>query len=292
MAHIILFEHDHFHGSHKHVFDNEPNLNAEEDSSFNDKTSSLVVVENNWITYDKAGFDSLTQFPPILGLGLYPWVEAVGIVNDHMSSLQPTDQNPTVAGAPLDNHIVVFEHAHFRGQHKHVFTAEPDLNAHDDFGVSSVAVLKGNWAFYGKPGLDPQSQYPPILGPGGYPFVGSVQIANDQVASLQPVVDRPTVQPPLFVDQGVFLFEHFLFRGAHKHVVAEEPNLNADEDNFFNDNVGSFVIRDRQWIFYPDWKFQGAYTSGYHIPGQYPNVEEVGIPSSGSAGISSLAPLV
>src|SRR6476620_3853345 len=140
MAHIILFEDDHFHGSHKHVFDKEPNLNAEEDSFFNDKTSSLVVVENNWITFDKAGFDLSTQFPPILGLGLYPWVEAVGIANDRMSSLQPTDQNPTVVGAPLDNHIVVFEHAHFRGKHKHVFTAESDLNAHDDFGVSSVAV--------------------------------------------------------------------------------------------------------------------------------------------------------
>ncbi|MGB9137075.1 MAG: beta/gamma crystallin-related protein [Pseudonocardiaceae bacterium] len=290
MAHIILFEHANFHGAHKHVFDWEPNLNADDDDFFNDKTSSLVVVEDNWKTFINAGFKD--PYPPILGLGLYPKVSTVGIKNDDMSSLQWTRESPTIVGVPLNNHVILFEHANFRGAHKHVFTAEPNLNADDDdfFNdkTSSLAVLKGNWAFYSNAGLHSQDQYPPILGPGGYPFVGSVQIVNDQMSALQPVDSRPTVQNPLFVDQGVVLFEHINFHGAHKHVVARESNLNASEDDFFNDKVSSFVVRDREWIFHPDSNFQGNYPVA-PLPGQYSNVTDVGIKND---DISSLEPVV
>ena len=35
----------------------------------------------------------------------------------------------------------------------------------------------------------------------------------------------------------VILFENAQFHGQHKHVFRAEPNLNAADDNFFNDKV-------------------------------------------------------
>ncbi len=57
MAHVILFEHAGFHGAHKHVFRDEPNLNAGDDNFFNDKTSlssslraigSFLSTQDTW----------------------------------------------------------------------------------------------------------------------------------------------------------------------------------------------------------------------------------------------------
>jgi hypothetical protein len=99
MAHVILFEHAQFHGQHKHVFRAEPNLNAADDNFFNDKVSSLVVLEGNWAFYADSKFQR--QYPLILGPGLYPGLPA-GIKNDDMSSLQPASrgQEPRVRNQP------------------------------------------------------------------------------------------------------------------------------------------------------------------------------------------------
>jgi beta/gamma crystallin len=299
MAHIILYKDDNFHGLHKHVFASEPDLNNSDETSildpvagdrnFNDAVSSLVVVEQNWLTFDDANYQPPKREPahPVLGPGLYSYVGLVGILNDSMSSLETVDNDPTVVGAPLDNHVILFEHAHFRGRHKHVFTAEPALDEQDQFGISSIAVLKGNWEFYGEPGLYDQSKYPPVLGPGGYPFVGDVQIANDGLESLQPTSARPTVQSLVVVDQGVFLFEHQYFHGNHRHVVDKEPNLNAPEDNDFNDKgTQSLVVRDRQWYLYRDWNLQNPYPVAA-IPAQYSDLSTLGIHED----LSSLQPV-
>ena len=48
MAQVILFEHSNFHGNHKHLFNTEANLNAQDDNWFNDKVSSFVILEGNW----------------------------------------------------------------------------------------------------------------------------------------------------------------------------------------------------------------------------------------------------
>ena len=233
MAHIILFEHLNFHGAHKHVVAAEANLNAPDDSFFNDNVRSLVVVEENWAFYRDYKFAG--QYSTVLGPGLYPNVGAVNITPADMSSLQPVKDKPTVVGAPLDNHILLFQHGSFHGAHKHVFSAEQNLNAPDDDSfndaVSSLVVLTGNWVFYRD--YDFCSKYPPILGPGGYPFVGFVQIKNDDMSSLKPVDSRPTVRGGLAVEEGVVLYQEGAFHGDHKHVVTWEANLNAPDDNSF-----------------------------------------------------------
>jgi hypothetical protein len=103
-------------------------------------------------------------YGPILGPGLYNSVAAFGIRNDDMSSLQPVSAAPTTHGAPIGGHVVLFENASFHGGHKHVFTKEPKLNASDDnyFNdrVSSVAVLRGVWAFFKNANYN--VKYPPI----------------------------------------------------------------------------------------------------------------------------------
>jgi hypothetical protein len=87
MSHVILFEHAWFHGAHKHVFGREPNLAAGDDSFFNDRVSSIVVLEGHWHFYRHVNFgDFLGHLDP----GTYPWVEDVGIPNDQMSSVLPT----------------------------------------------------------------------------------------------------------------------------------------------------------------------------------------------------------
>lgn len=54
----------------------------------------------------------------------------------------------------------------------------------------------------------------------------------------------------------IVLFEHANYHGAHKHLFGSETNLNAPDDNFFNDKVSSFVILSGRWQFYRDANFQ------------------------------------
>ena len=298
MAHIILFENINFHGAHKHVVQDEPNLNASDDNFFNDRVSSLAILEGNWAFYPDASFRG-KPYPHILGPGLYPRVDAVQIRNDDMSSLLPVSTRPDAAGEPLDNHVLLFENASYHGAHKHVFTREPNLNASDDnlFNdrVSSLAVFQGNWRFYANSGFQ-KPPYPPVLGPatdvagqrnpGGYPFVPNVGIKNDDMSSLEPVTDRPTVRNPERLQEGVILFENAAFHGAHKHVLKGD-NLNASDDNFFNDKVSSLAVLSGQWEFFSDPGFQ---TNRVLLnKGLYTFVGDVGIKND---DISSLRPLV
>lgn len=87
LPHVILFEHANYHGAHKHVFDDESNLDASDDNFFNDKTSSIIVIEGNWTFYRDKDFQGVERNGRPLGPGLYPWVENEGIKNDDISSL-------------------------------------------------------------------------------------------------------------------------------------------------------------------------------------------------------------
>jgi hypothetical protein len=91
MPHVILFEHQNFHGRHTHVFGPEPNLNNSDDSTFNDMISSFVIIDGNWEFFNDWNFQK--KLGPTLGPGLYPDIEAATALghrsNDRMSSLRP-----------------------------------------------------------------------------------------------------------------------------------------------------------------------------------------------------------
>ena len=62
------------------------NLGSSIDNSFNDKASSIAVLTGTWAFYKDATFRT---FMAELRPGAYPSVQAVGIANDALSSLQP-----------------------------------------------------------------------------------------------------------------------------------------------------------------------------------------------------------
>jgi len=273
MAEIILFENGNFHGKHRHVYTTETNLNHNDDNSFNDKTSSIVVLEGNWRLYRNA--DLNIPYAPVLGPGLYSFVGNFDIENDQISSLQPTTDPATVHGATLNSHVILFEHSNFHGAHKHVFTAETNLNAPDDnyFNdkTSSIVVLEGNWRFYRNAGLS--ISYAPVLGPGLYPLVSDYGIENDQISSLRYTTEQTTVRAAP-ANKHLILFEKENWRGAHKHVFQAEPNLNAPDDDSFNDNVWSLVVKSGMWELYRNANFDSdiqwvsgpsMYTYGQYI---------------------------
>ena len=99
-------------------------------------------------------------------------------------------------------HAILFEHAAFRGAHKHVSDntagilrgngedGEWNLNADndDDFnddGTQSLVVLEGTWEFF------QHSEYKGKklgeLGPGRYPFIQEALGTNQDLSSLRPV---------------------------------------------------------------------------------------------------------
>ena len=293
MAHVVLFKNANFHGDHKHVMAAEPNLNASDDNGFNDAVSSLVVLDGNWRFYVDAGFKN--PYPAVLGPGLYPSLSPAKIANDSMSSLQPTAEPATVTGTPFHAHAILFKDANYVGDHKHVFAAEPNLNASDDNGfndaVSSLAILTGNWEFYANSGF--QAPYKPtvgpgalVLGPGGVPFVANIGIKNDDMSSLQPVTASPNERGLQLVQQGVILFENASFHGNHKHILMANGNLGSSIDNSFNDRTSSIAVLSGSWIFYKDATFRTFMAELQ--PGAYPSVEAVGIAND---ALSSLQPV-
>ncbi len=86
-------------------------------------------------------------------------------------------------------HVILFEHIDFRGAHKHVFKAEPNLAAGDDtfFNdlTSSIVILEGTWSFYTDANFIGELA---VLGPGMYRWVEEVGIPNDSISSLQPSI--------------------------------------------------------------------------------------------------------
>jgi hypothetical protein len=293
MVHVVLFKNANFHGDHKHVVAAEPNLNASDDHGFNDAVSSLVVLDGNWRFYVDAGFKN--PFPAVLGPGLYPSLSPAKIANDQMSSLQPTDDPATVKGTPLQGHVILFKDANYVGDHKHVFAAEPNLNASDDNGfndaVSSLAILTSNWEFYANSGF--QAPYKAavgggdlVLGPGGLPFVANIGIKNDDMSSLRPVTAGPNGGRGQLVQEGVILFEHANFHGNHKHILMANGNLGSSIDNSFNDKTSSIAVLSGVWDFFKDATLRTFMAQ--LRPGAYPSVEAVGIAND---ALSSLEPV-
>jgi hypothetical protein len=91
-------------------------------------------------------------------------------------------------------HVILFEYPDFRGNHKHVFQAEPNLNSPFDDAMNdkttSIVVLEGEWEFF----ID-WDYLKPIkgsLGPGIYPNIRQTlgDAAYKSISSLRPVIAR------------------------------------------------------------------------------------------------------
>jgi hypothetical protein len=91
--------------------------------------------------------------------------------------------------AHRDEHIIVFQHANFRGHHRHIFGLEDNLDDPEDRTlndqISSFVVLSGTWQLFKHANF--VEPYPRTFGPGQYEFVGDFGVENDQVSSLRAV---------------------------------------------------------------------------------------------------------
>jgi len=84
----------------------------------------------------------------------------------------------------------------------------------------------------------------------------------------------------------VILFENANFHGAHKHLFQTENNLNASDDNWFNDKVSSFVILEGRWQFFRDSNFGGPASTILGV-GKYNWVEAFGIPNDSISSVKT-----
>lgn len=273
---VLLFEYEGFFGAHKHVFTAEPNLNAGDDNYFNDRVNSLAILSGTWSFYSDANFSALYNVLPA-GPGTHLDLAQLGILGADMSSLRPAADAQVTNGQDVAGHVILFQEANFRGPHKHVFNEEADLNVAEDNSfndsVSSIAVIDGNWRFFRNAGYD--DDYPVVLGPGLYPWVENFSIRNDDISSMHVTSDAATERGEP-ADAHIMLFEHEWFRGAHKHVLKAEDNLNADEDNTFNDITSSIAVVAGVWETCADWRFGRPYAPLLG-PGIYPLLAGTGI---------------
>lgn len=84
----LLFEHIGFNGRMLDVVNGKANLVPDQ---FNDVASSLVVLSGRWAFYRDVSYAKPYGAGPlltVLGPGLYPWLPAIGIGNDELSSLR------------------------------------------------------------------------------------------------------------------------------------------------------------------------------------------------------------
>lgn len=293
MAHLILFSDANFQGDHKHILDATQTLAYVDDGEciadceWPHSVSSVVILSGNWQFFAQDNFED--PYEVVLGPGLYRFVNTYKLENDNIRSLQPVDDGPTIPGEPLTSFITLFEHVNFRGNHIHLVEAQADLDSSFDFAgtTSSLVVELGNWSFYSDTEFDGSYPDQPVVGPGIYPATTDIGIGNDSIVSLQPVDDPATVSNS--VDNHVILFRWISFFGPHRHVVAPEPNLNADDDDDFNDAVESLAILVGSWWLYSDAGFSGLYKDDALPPGNYPYIDQVGLKDD---DMSSLRPVV
>jgi len=91
VAQLILFENAGFGGDHLHVFGEVENLQTVPGHDFNDKASSLAIVEGYWQFFRDWQWQN--PFPNILGPGAYVRIDqAVGAgANDTVTGVRPVE---------------------------------------------------------------------------------------------------------------------------------------------------------------------------------------------------------
>jgi hypothetical protein len=276
-GYVTLFEHANFRGHHLHLFEGNSDLDA--DYGFAKKASSLVVELGNWSFFFDTQSDGSYPGSPVVGPGIWSWVEDLGIGDNTISSLALSTSPATVSNS-VDNPAVLFVYRALYGAHRHIFAAEPNLNADDDDSfndnVGSLAVLAGDWSFYSDANFHGlYGSYGTPVVPGNYPDLTQLSIPYFDMSSLRPAIPTDATSGTGILGH-VILFQEPNFQGSHKHVFNSEGNLNADEDNDFDDSVSSIVVISGNWKFYRNWHWDDDYpvTLG---PGLYPRVEDVAI---------------
>jgi hypothetical protein len=83
-------------------------------------------------------------------------------------------------------HLIVFSEKNLQGRHWHIFADIPyigDISFTWDDNISSFVVLAGQWQFFRGRNFD--DQLGDTVGPGVYPAMQAVGVAEDAISSIK-----------------------------------------------------------------------------------------------------------
>lgn len=158
--------------------------------------------------------------------------------------------------------LIIYEHIHFNGEHRHIYTNSEFSLFTFNQKVSSIEILDGEYEFYD------QTHFTGAvlkLGKGSYPNLVE-RGWNDRILSIKRISSKNVNT------RGMILYADKDFKGAHKHIMHHTSQLS---DDGWNDRVSSIQIVSGQWRIFSDAGFSG--NSVLLGPGIYPNASAIGL---------------
>ena len=274
-AQITFYEREGFEGR---SFTTENQINNLEQSGFNDRASSVVVLRGRWEICEDARFSGRCV---MLRPGRYPSL-AVMNLNNSVSSLRMASRSARVddnryAPAPAAPQITFYEREGFAGR---TFSAENQIGNFERQGfndrASSVVVVRDFWEacedvwFAGRCVVLRPGRYPSLAAMGLNDSISSVRIvsANERLEDSR---YAPTPAAVIAAPQITF-YEREGFNGRSFTTQDQIDNF----DRFgFNDRASSVIV-----VGEPREVCEDAGYSGRCVvlrPGRYSSLAEIGL---------------
>lgn len=252
---LIIYEHIHFNGEHRHIYTNSQFSLF----TFNQKISSIEILDGEYEFYDQTNFTGAVLK---LGKGSYPNLVERGW-NDRISSVKRiSSKNVSTRG------MILYADKDFKGAHKHIMQHTSQLS--DDGWndrVSSIQIVSGQWRIFTDAGFSGNSV---LLGPGVYPNASAIGLGDNTISSIRLV--NELAQGP--VSEEMIVFDAHSFSGDHFHLVAS--GIRNLSNYGWNDRILSLIVlrgadwmlfRDRDWtgpnVILPPGAF-GTFATGAH----------------------------
>lgn len=251
--------------------------------SFNDRTSSVVIVGNRWEVCEHVGFQGRCV---VLRPGEYPSLADMGL-NDRVSSARVIARNARVDNdryAPLPGplpaaaQVTFYEREGFDGRSFTTTGAIPNFRRYGFNDRASSAVVVGErWE------VCDDNRYRGrcvVLRPGRYPSLEAMGL-DDEVSSVRTVPRNVRIRddryaPPLEAapddDGQITFFGREGFQG--RSFTTEEAVANLERAGF-NDRATSAIVIGERWEVCTDTRFSGRCV--VLRPGGYPSLEAMGM---------------
>ena len=244
-------------------------------TGFNDRASSLIVVEGTWELCTESGFTGACRLYapgryPDLGYGMDKQISSVRQVR---SRAEP----PVAAGGPgappptSPPRLILFDNDNLRGRSIAISDGIADLQraAFND-AAASMVIEGGAWEVCTDAYFRGECR---VMGPGQYRRLDPAlyhTISSARAAPLPPVATPPVVQRERRPGPDIELFDVSNFGGRR---FATERDVADLEVRGFNDMARSMIINDGEWELCSDGGFKGRCT--VFGPGRYANLREL-----------------
>ena len=283
-AQISFFENDDFQGRSFSTQAQVANFNR---VGFNDRASSVQVIDQRWEVCDDAQFKGRCV---VLRPGNYPSLRAMGM-NDRISSVRALNWDDRIDErryAPLPvaaavSQVTFYENDGFNGKS---FTSNQPVNDFQRFGfndrASSADVVGGPWEVCENARFNGRCV---VLRPGRYVSL-SVMGLNDRISSVRLLnpderIDerRYAPLPVAAVVSQVTFYENDGFRG--QSFTSNQP-INDFQRFGVNDRASSVEVVGGSWEVCEDARFNGRCV--VLRPGRYSSLSTMGLNDRISSG--------